>query len=422
MAIGHKLLGALLLKKDVAAFYNAKLADSYFVADELSVFKFIQDHLLKHGALPDISTAQESFGEFGDIVEPPSFYLGKVEERFGFSTFNSSLQTCAGLLKEKDISAIVTEFESATSKVKNSGSRFNILDYAKDGAQLFKQLHAATFYGDNGIKLGWPSLDTTTEGMVAGDIFSIVGRPASGKTFLDLWVAYWAYLKQERNVLFLSMEMSIPAITQRMTAIITKANMTDLKMGKLSTQKMVDIDNTITSLDSMNNRLWIVDGSLRSTVGDIAALVHQFKPDLVVVDGAYLLKHENKRLDRYTRVAENIEHMKQLAEQNKIPMLLSYQFSREASKKKTKGEAAGLEDIAYSDAIGQISSVVLGLMQPESTETLNERVVSLLKGRNGEQGTFNIKWDFTNVDFSEVSPPDPEHEAENSYADEDYND
>jgi hypothetical protein len=82
-------------------------------------------------------------------------------------------------------------------------------------------------------------------------------------------------------------------------------------------------------------------------------------------------------------------------------MILSYQLNRESTKKK-KIESAGLEDIAYSDAVGQISSVVLALMQPESTETTGQREVTVLKGRDGQAGKFSIHWRFDQLDFSQL--------------------
>jgi hypothetical protein len=36
--------------------------------------------------------------------------------------------------------------------------------------------------------------------------------------------------------------------------------------------------------------------------------------------------------------------------------------------------------------------------------------VQILKGRSGEEGRFNINWDFKKMDFSEVEPIDDEDE------------
>jgi hypothetical protein len=86
----------------------------------------------------------------------------------------------------------------------------------------------------------------------------------------------------------------------------------------------------------------------------------------------------------------------------------SWQFSRAAVSGKKKGKDSadvGLEDIGYSDAIGQLSSVVLGLFDHESPETMHQKLMRLLKGRSGETGEFHINWNFKTCDFSEAKTP-----------------
>ena len=126
----------------------------------------------------------------------------------------------------------------------------------------------------------------------------------------------------------------------------------------------------------------------------------QLKPDAVFIDGAYLLKNHKVR-DRYQRVAENADLLKTWVANEIGPCCCSWQFARSASKKK-KGEETDLSDIAYSDAIGQVSSLVLGLFEEESVETLTQRKVKVLKGRHGETGEFLTNWNFNEMDFSQI--------------------
>jgi len=64
----------------------------------------------------------------------------------------------------------------------------------------------------------------------------------------------------------------------------------------------------------------------------------------------------------------------------------------------------GMEDVYGSDEMAQLSTVMLGLFdQEEEIEKKKQRVVKIIKGRNGESGELLINWDFgTNMNFSEV--------------------
>jgi len=158
----------------------------------------------------------------------------------------------------------------------------------------------------------------------------------------------------------------------------------------------------------------VVDGNLASSVADIRAKALQYKPSAIFIDGAYLLKHQFEK-DRYRRVAENADLIKkELAPL--APVIASWQFSRDAKKNKQPGHKPGLEDIGYSDAIAQISSVVLGLIEDEGNGKMNlnespkekpkavtKKKVYIPKGRSGEQGEFDINWNFETSDFTEVN-------------------
>ena len=183
----------------------------------------------------------------------------------------------------------------------------------------------------------------------------------------------------------------------------THKNLTDVKKAQLPTPYYKQFVKGLQTLDGFEEPFWIVDGNLTATVEDIWALALQLKPEFIVIDGAYLLKHPNRRLNRWDRVAENAELMKQaLATDLNIPVFASWQLNREAAKKAKKGQETGLEDIGYSDAIGQISSIVLALDEEDSVETLKQRKVSVKKGRNGEVGSYYINWDFHNMNFSQI--------------------
>lgn len=159
--------------------------------------------------------------------------------------------------------------------------------------------------------------------------------------------------------------------------------------------------------------LYIVDGNLAASVEDVYTLARQLGCDQVYIDGAYLLRHPNPRLDKFTRVSENVELMKRYTSEAGMPTVATYQFARSAVKNKKKDEKPGLEDIGLSDSISQVSSVVLGLFQEETVENLNSRLISVMKGRDGETGEFRTMWDFNTMDFSQMpDDQDPDKTAQ----------
>jgi replicative DNA helicase len=241
---------------------------------------------------------------------------------------------------------------------------------------------------------------------------SFVGRPAAGKTWKVLKVALHNWLKG-RNVLFASMEMRNIVIAQRLAAMQGRKNLGQLMKAMMSTTAFQSLMGSLETAAEMERAFWLLDGNLAATAEDLIMYCRQLKPSALFVDGAYLLRHPNPRASKFDKITDNAEIMKQrIATDLGIPVVASYQLNREAVKKNGKGksspEGAGLEDIYGTDAIAQLGTIVLGLHQEESVETMQGRVVSIMKGRNGEVGQFPINWDFQGMDFSEKVEEDPE--------------
>lgn len=226
----------------------------------------------------------------------------------------------------------------------------------------------------------------------------------SGKTFKLLYIAYKSWL-QGRRPLFVSMEMNALIINQRLAAMHTKLPLTHILKANLSSVAVKSFQKKLVDAGTADNPLWVVDGNLTSTVDDIVMLCRQLNITDVYVDGAYLLRHSNPKISKWQRIAENAEGLKQrVAQELNIPVIASYQFSKPPKKNKMNKEVekAGIDDIYGSDEIAQLSTVVMGLFENEGIETQLSRKVSILKGRNGEQGEFAIRWNFNQMDFSQI--------------------
>jgi hypothetical protein len=152
--------------------------------------------------------------------------------------------------------------------------------------------------------------------------------------------------------------------------------------------------------------LYVVDANLGSSIQEVARLARQLGVRFLADDGVYLHKYEGgQKMVRHERIAAVAEYLKQeIATTMMIPTIGSWAFSPSSIKHLKKGTRPGLEEIAGSVDVGRLASVVLGLFQDEqSPETLKTKEVVVVKGRDGESGTFKIRWDFVRMSFDEVA-------------------
>jgi replicative DNA helicase len=208
---------------------------------------------------------------------------------------------------------------------------------------------------------------------------------------------------QKKTVLFISMEIIPLLIMQRLASMYTHIPIDSFKHAQMATTDLNDLKDSLLTIETAGTSFWVIDGNLTASVDDIELFARWFKPDLILIDGAYMLGHMHER-DLYRRVGQNANAIKQ-----KIcriaPTVASYQFARKANEKKGD-ENVTLDDIGYSDIIGQVSSIVLGLFEDESVETAKRRRYRVLKGRSGEIGEFSTFWDFDHMNFEQVVKED----------------
>jgi len=408
--LGLKVIKRLCVDQNPLAWQKAKLSPVLFKPYEQPVYEWVASHLSQHHTLPQIETLQAQFPDTGaiEVPEPASYYVLLSEQQYFYNTLNTvNLKSQETLKHDQNAhEAAASILRDGLRSITEQKYRVRIMDVSHDAAGLVMSAYYQSAISDIKGQFGWPYMDNQSGGVMPGDVISFVGRPAVGKTWLTLWTALHNWTVKKLNVLYVSMEMMTLPIAQRITALYTKTNIAQLKVSGYSTVVLKKFTTGLKALSLEKAKMYVVDGNLATNVEDLFALADMLECKLIFIDGAYLLRHKNVRLDRFTRAAENVELIKRYCTDQEAMAFCSWQFNREATKKQKKGgsDSGDLEDIGYSDSIGQISSIALGLFQEDSVETLKTRKIQVLKGRNGEIGQFSIAWDFNAMSFAQTNP------------------
>lgn len=422
MSFGKLFVSAILAEKSVANLLQFGAIDHLFKASEEPVYQYVRTFVKQYQALPTPETIEMHTGEtILPAAEPSGYYHDLLVTRHTETKLRQSMKKAHDLLlpENKDPDAALAEVTAAVMELIAQKHQKQVVDFRAAYELVIPQYAAQLTTKDQlGLHLGWPKFDKMTGGLITGDVTSMVGRPAAGKTWQMLFGALhgWKVAGEkflltgdepdtDQSRMFVSMEMGALPISQRLASMQVGFSASNIKNGKLGSVGLKALKKGLSEIKGYPHPFYVVDGNLAATVEDLWMLARQLKPSAIFIDGAYLVKHPTER-DRFRRVAENADLIKQ--ELAAIaPTVCSWQFARSAAKKnKKKGEKADLDDIGYTDAIGQVSSIVLGLFEEESVETLKQRKIEILKGRNGEVGSFSTRWDFGKMDFSEIVEED----------------
>lgn len=413
MSAGLMFLSAVVADQSVSKLLEYGQVDYLFKAHEQTAYGFVREFVKQHAAIPTAETIKNHTGvELTPHKEPATYYLDVLQLRHTEFSVKAAMKQANDLLlpENKDPDAALTALTEMVMTLASRKHSKQVVDFREAYDVLIPEYLAKFDQKDDyGLSFGWPTFDKASGGLVKGDVVSMVGRPGIGKTLFMLYAALHGWKKDAKKTanvsrMFVSMEMGVVPIEQRLAGLAFGLSAGKIKNGSLAQFGKVEnfkkLKDGLMEVKGYAAPFYVVDGNLTATVEDLWMLARQLKPDAIFIDGAYLLKHPTEH-DRYKRVAENADLIKkELAPL--APVTASWQFARTAAKKNTKkGEKIGLDDIAYADAIGQMSSVVMGLFQDENVEVVKQRTIEILKGRSGETGSFNVNWNWDIMDFSE---------------------
>lgn len=398
MSDGLKLLGSII---DTGSISTLRELDAdLFIDDEREVFSFLRSHYRRYGQVPAIETVEEELDiTIPEASEVTEYYVKRVHDRKLYGVVRDKFEELKECLRRFDMDnarEVIDELRAST-RITHTASDIRNIAEAYSGAMALYE-HAHRNPGVSGVPSGWPRFDYATGGYQPGDLVSFVARPGMGKTYTLLKQALSGW-RMGFSVLVVTMEMTIEQCARRVLAIETGINPDYLRRGMLSTYAMRRLQTYRNDLVG-SGRFHLFSGGMRSKVSDVDMLVSEFRPDALYVDGVYLMRSDSPRaLSKLDRIPEVFDELKAMTLAQNIPVICTTQFSRQAGK---KGKEGSLENIAYTDAISTHSSLVIGINDADPPHSDTRKLLSFLKGREGESGTYPINYKFSPMDFSEV--------------------
>lgn len=224
------------------------------------------------------------------------------------------------------------------------------------------------------------------------ELLILAARPSMGKTALALW---WAenLAKFGERVLFVSIEMTVEAMTFRRWARLTGINLTKFRTkGGLSGEDWAKVGSAIN--DTQSRSLEIRDDI--DSVGQIISAIQRNPYDVVMVDYVQMMPTLGRQ--EYRRELGDIcKHLKKhIAKPRKIPTILLSQLKRPESGVPRK---PSMHDLRESGELEQHADVIWMLHKNDISE--NRVEVLVRKYRNGATGVVNLDHDTTTGAYSD---------------------
>lgn len=379
------LLTKVVIDRDFHSLERAQITEEFFSSPEaVEVYKFLRamyHNQNTSGEVPSMEMLQMHFPGFYPFPTNDSVRVLASELR------REKVRTEALLLAQNLNEVVVRDPLAAIAFLRSESAKISALaevgeDLTLAGAfQMLKDQYENITQagGCIGIPYPWHPLNVELQGMQGGQLIYFFGRPKSMKTWIACYIASHAYTHARARVLVYTKEMSPRQIAQRIACCVCRVDYQAFKNGTLqpaikqqvfqNLQDLMDDEQYIGIQGYTQPYIRIIsDRGGQGGVGWLSAKIREYRPDLVIADGVYLMGDDrgSRNQQEWSRVMHISRDLKLCAQEHDVPVIGFTQANRGADK----SGGTSLSDMAYSDALAQDGDAVFYV---EKVEVINEQ-------------------------------------------------
>jgi KaiC/GvpD/RAD55 family RecA-like ATPase len=224
-----------------------------------------------------------------------------------------------------------------------------------------------------GLQTGFPPIDDKIDNLFFGEMFLILGRTWTGKTFCALNMLDAIALNTSYRVGFFSLEMPGPMLYERMCQLCFDLSRYEVRQGyAIDTEKFRERYRNVRVFDKV------------LSLSEIRATIQKHALKVVFIDFMGLIR-TGGNASPYERISSLTLGLKTMAKNMDIALVVLHQLSRAAGH----GQIAVTLDMAReSGQVEELSDIVLGIWRPGKAENApegkeNDLEIALLKNKRG---------------------------------------
>ncbi len=224
------------------------------------------------------------------------------------------------------------------------------------------------------FNLGMPSL---TDALAAepGHLIILAAETGKGKTALALNIASKLGVQQSQPTLYCNTEMSWQELSFRVYALLSGANLFNLRAGRSSDSEMRDIEKVLKS-KQVGNSLYLTDALPWATTEDICAMAREYAVTaglkILVVD--YIQRLESKdNSEQWQSLLSAAKTFKSLAQELRVLVLMVAQLNGREQLAGSSGMArecdawANLEELTEDERLDTVATHRIRLKKSRHT-------------------------------------------------------
>lgn len=388
------LLCKVIEDGDIRPVLDAHIKANYFAdPDSARVFNWMVDHWNEFTVSPSEEALHHAFPAYTLVPtpEPMAYYVNEIRNRHRYSLVTDGLDKAQEPLKAGDTLTAIKVLTTALEQSHIEVSDLTDVNFSETTAMRMAYYESlSSTDGLRGIPTGFVAMDRATAGLQPEQLITVVGSSKVGKSIILMTMAIAAH-NAGYKPMFITFEMSNEEQAVRHDSFRAGISYGRLSAGlrSLRADERLKLSRMFHATEEMHPMLFVHDPTSTTTVSALASKVSQHKPDIVFVDGAYMMDCElpNVEPNSAQALTSITRSMKRLAQRAGIPIVISTQ----ALEWKMRRKKLNLNSVGYSSSFGQDSDVVFGV---EDTEEKDERILKIIAARNTAKKEVRLLFDW----------------------------
>ena len=395
-----RLVSKVIVDRNIIPVLERGIKDDWIVDDDLRrVWKFVRDHYANYREVPTAVAVNDNFPNFKPLkVEDTIDYLiDKMVEFRRRTITRNGVETVVEKLNQNDHEAALFEMGKAITLVNEQGVVGTThVDLTKDPDKRWAEYENVQNSVFLGIPTGFEKIDEATAGLQGGQLITIIAPPKTGKSQIALQMAINTH-EVGKTPMFQSFEMNNHEQTQRHDSMRAHISNGRLRRGKLQQAEEQRFEDMLDFM-RVTHPFHLVDAMGGLTIDSLVAKAEQLNPDILFVDGVYLMIDQVTGEANTPQALTNITRgLKRVAQKMNIPVVITTQ----TLLWKMKGGKVSADSIGYSSSFFQDSDVILGLEPVDGDDEI--RILKVVQARNCPPGETSITWKWDTGCFHDES-------------------
>ena len=394
-------------------------ADYFQELGNQEVWAWLVDFYEQHSVTPGPDVVEHRFPKFvleDERPEPLGYFIEELRRQRKQQVLIEGLLDVRSSLNDGRIDDAVGTLTESLDRLHLETSKSYDIDLTEGTEtwvdEYLEEVKRGTFL--KGIPSGFEFVDAVTGGFQPEQLITIIGLPKAGKSISLLWANIAAH-QYGSKTMFVTFEMSNDEQRLRHHAFRAGISWNHLRFGTLTPTERRKLQFMLNGMAAQFPMVFIADPSSSMTVSAIASKIVEHQPDIVFIDGTYLMDCDVPGLDQGSPQALTAitRGLKRLAQSRKVPIVNTTQV---LPSKYSARAGLTISAIGYTSSFAQDSDVILGWEAvPTTPGAVN---VSVVAARNVPPASrrYIIDWDCGSI--TEEDEETFGEDEEGDYADE----